>query len=334
MINPPTISVILSVYNAEKYIAETVESVLNQTYSDFELIIIDDGSIDNSMNILRSYSDHRIQLFTQANAGQGATLKRGLGLAKGKYIARQDSDDVSFPTRFEKQIQFLEQHPEIALLGTWAQIIDENGNKENRYHQHPSNPDELKLDLVFNNPTVHSSIMFRKEITDEIGGYSTQRKSFEDFDLIARVSQHFPVSNLPEVLLYYREVSTGISKSNSKQYNLWVIDVCTKNIEFYWSDLSRKKRELIASAYHGEASFQEQFSDKEIENTIKILAEIVIPSTPSAIRKRYIDKHIFQFKRKFYNSKIESKENSPLCRLKYKIKRKILFFRFSKGNTL
>jgi glycosyltransferase involved in cell wall biosynthesis len=123
----PKVSVVMSVYNNESYIREAVESVLNQSFKDFEFIIINDGSTDRTREILTSYTDERIRLFDQENRGLTISLNRGLSLAKGSYIARMDGDDISDPERFAEEVRFLEQNEKIGLIGTYAHRIDEQG---------------------------------------------------------------------------------------------------------------------------------------------------------------------------------------------------------------
>lgn len=119
----PQISVIMSVYNGEKYLREAIDSILNQTFTHFEFIIVNDGSTDKSLNIIKSYNGSRIILVQQENKGLAAALNEGIKIAKGKYIAMMDADDISLPTRLEKQIQFMEAHPEYVAIGSWANKI-------------------------------------------------------------------------------------------------------------------------------------------------------------------------------------------------------------------
>ncbi len=118
----PSISVILPVYNGAGDVARSIQTVLTQTNSDFELIVIDDGSKDNSVEVLRNINDPRLRIYHQENIGLAATLNRGIELARGRYIARQDQDDLSMPTRFAEQFEYMEANPDCALLGTWAEI--------------------------------------------------------------------------------------------------------------------------------------------------------------------------------------------------------------------
>ncbi|MFN6039864.1 MAG: glycosyltransferase, partial [Bacteroidota bacterium] len=231
----PEVSVILPVFNAEKYLAESIKSILNQSFTNFELIIINDGSTDKSSEIIKSFSDIRIVYIEQLNMGLANTLNKGVSLAKGKYIARQDNDDISYPERFQKQFSYLENNAEIALIGTRARIVNEMGEPTGRNHLHPTNPNVLKLDLLFDNPFVHSSIFVRKDILLKVGGYYSSSDFFEDYNLWSRISYHYKVANLPEILLDYREVNTGMSKT-SDSYSKKVFNQCVRNFNYYFPE--------------------------------------------------------------------------------------------------
>lgn len=210
--NEPLISVVLPVYFGERYLRESVESILTQTYSNFELIIFDDGSKDGSRRILESYNDPRIRLIFQENAGLPETLNRAIALCKGRYIARQDHDDISLPTRLQKQFEFLEANADFAMVGTSADIWSEEKISQRR-HAHPSDYATLRFELLFNNPFVHSSLMFRSQVFQEVGLYSTDstRQPPEDYEFISRIARRYPIANLKERLVIYRETSNSMS---------------------------------------------------------------------------------------------------------------------------
>jgi glycosyltransferase involved in cell wall biosynthesis len=327
----PRLSVLLPVYNAEKYIRQSIESILNQTFSDFELIILDDGSKDGSMRLIQEIHDPRIKIISQSNMGLGATLNKGMQLSVGEFIARQDADDISLPDRFAKQIDFLERNRDVALVGTWAQIMDENGNLESRCHKHPTNSNELRCDLVFNNPFVHSSVMFRRNQIQEVGGYADERNAFEDFDLWSRVSHHFSVANLPEVLIYYREVSTGISKSNPN-YAEWVMKVTRQNIHHFLPNLNTAEIDKIARIYHGKGLRDDRFTDSAINELINRIVKIVVPKATIEEQIAFSSKHVFRMKRNYYNFRLEAQYVGILKKITFRIKRRILFMLSQKKN--
>ena len=212
--NDPVISVVLPVYNCAEYAGAAVQSILDQTFSNYEFIIIDDGSTDGTSDVLREFRDPRIQTITQDNRGLASALNRGLELARGRYIARQDADDISLPDRFIKQIKFLDTHPSCALVGTWADIWRER-EKTGRAHHHPSENAELQFELLFNNPFVHSSVMLRRSALEQAGVYASD--SFPqtgDFELWSRLARKNEVANIPEVLQIYREVRGSVSRNS------------------------------------------------------------------------------------------------------------------------
>lgn len=210
--NTPIVSIILPVFNGEQYLKESINSILNQSYDDFELIIINDGSEDGSQKIIESYSDPRIRVLHQSNMGLPAALNNGLGLSRGKYIARQDADDISLSMRLEKQVNFLEQNPRCGLVGSAAEIWVEKC-PSGRYHDHPLCSGALEFELIFNNPFVHSSWMFRRDIIPLVGRYCTDisRQPPEDYEYISRIASHYHLANLQERLVIYREVKNSLS---------------------------------------------------------------------------------------------------------------------------
>jgi hypothetical protein len=210
----PKISVILPVYNAQPYLRESIESILNQSFQDFELIMINDGSTDGSLSIMESYTDQRIRIINQANAGLPVSLNRAIATAKGEYLARQDADDISLPERLAKQVAYLDARSQCALLGTWAQILVEN-TPTDRTLSHPHLNGDIQFKLLFFNCFVHSSVMIRKSALETSGLYPEDPEKFppEDYDLWLRIAKHWEVANLPEILLQYRELPNSISRS-------------------------------------------------------------------------------------------------------------------------
>ena len=229
--NQPLVSILLPVYNGAEYLAAAIESILSQTYRNFELIIIDDGSSDDSAKIIREFKDPRIRVYHQENQGLAATLNRAIKLAKGEYLARQDQDDFSLPQRLEKQIMFLEAHRHHGMVGGWAEIWVGNTRSE-RIHRHPSENHHLQFDLLFDNPFVHSSMMLRRSVFETVGLYSTDkaRQPPEDYELWSRVARHFAVANIPEVLLVYREVFGSMSRAGATPFLDRVINISVENL--------------------------------------------------------------------------------------------------------
>jgi glycosyltransferase involved in cell wall biosynthesis len=227
----PLVSVVLPVYNCAHYVGQAIQSILDQTFTDFELIVIDDGSTDSTPNVLQQYADPRIRQSRQENIGLAATLNRGIELARGRYVARQDQDDISLPGRLAKQVAYLDSRPTCALLGTWAEIWREHARTE-RVHRHPPENSILKFELLFNNPFVHSSVMLRKSALDRVGGYSTDstRQPPEDYELWSRIAREYDVGNIPEILHVYRETGGSMSRVGPSPFLDHLVTLCAENI--------------------------------------------------------------------------------------------------------
>lgn len=225
----PLVSVLLPVYNCRSYIEQSIQSILEQSYDNFEIIIIDDGSIDGSGELIQQFANPRVRLYRQPNQGLATSLNRAIALARGKYLARQDADDVSLPTRLEKQVRFLEAHPKYGLLGTWSEILTEDSMTPRR-HTHPTKTVELKFNLLFDNYFVHSSVMLRREVFDLVGGYRIEPHFPEDYDLWSRVARAFNVANIPEALVQYRETAGSITRTASIRFVENIINVSANNL--------------------------------------------------------------------------------------------------------
>ena len=213
---PPLVSVIMPTYNSERFLGDAIESIINQTFRDFEFIIVADKSSDRSYLILDDYAkkDNRIKVFMERKKGLIASLNKGCRLAKGKYIARMDADDISRPHRLEMQLQYLEEHPEIGVLGTGIRYIDEAG-RLGKSVRNPRDPKLIKFYLHLENCVVHPSIMMRRETIEHLGFYNPEAIHAEDYDLWARATSVTQVSNLQDILLEYRVWSGGISSHNA-----------------------------------------------------------------------------------------------------------------------
>ena len=196
----------MPVYNGERFLRAAIDSVLAQTFTDFELVMIDDGSRDNSRVILESYADWRIRVIHhERNLGLATTLNHGLEAASGALVARHDQDDLSSPARLARQRMYLLEHPDVALVGSQAAAIDEEGHPAapvNRSLEH----DSIRWYGLFATPFIHSSVMFRRRIVwDELGGYDASFDPYaEDFDLWSRLLRGHRTANLSERLVTYR----------------------------------------------------------------------------------------------------------------------------------
>lgn len=213
MKDKPLISVILPVFNGARYLHQAVQSILDQSYPDFELIIINDGSTDQTKTILNSFTDSRIKVITNPN-NQGIvnSLNQGIKMAVGQYIARMDADDISARDRFKKQREFLEHNSEYILVGSFTEVIDHIGKMLYSIEQ-PTRDQAIKSTLKRGSCIAHGSMMVRKHAIEAIGGYSTDSAvaHAEDYDLLVRLTGQGKFSNLPEYLYQYREHQASIS---------------------------------------------------------------------------------------------------------------------------
>ncbi|MFH0702322.1 MAG: glycosyltransferase [bacterium] len=226
----PKITVLMPVYNGEKYLREAVESILNQTFTDFEFLIINDGSNDKSVEIIESYKDKRILLaHNEANLGLIATLNKGLDLAQGEYIARMDCDDISLPKRLEKQLKFMDNHQEVGVCGAWIEMFDEKGSLD--INKYSTDHDLIKCKLFFLCTIAHPSVMLRKSFFQKHKlYYSDNYKHAEDFELWQRCGFYFQLRNIPEVLVKYRINSFGICKKHIEQQRNTLKLIDNKNL--------------------------------------------------------------------------------------------------------
>lgn len=210
----PKVSVLMPVYNEVRFLREAVQSILAQTFLNFEFIIVDDGSKSKTREILSSFKDPRLKIFFEDHRGLCETLNKGIKEAQGEYIARMDADDIALPGRLEEQVSFLESHPRVALCGTWVSLINEMGEKI-REHRLPVLHKDIARMLLFHNPFFHPTVMWRKEVTEKVGAYNPRYKYVEDYELWMRAAKQFTMANIPKPLLEYRITSSGVTRSKS-----------------------------------------------------------------------------------------------------------------------
>ncbi|MDR3466461.1 MAG: glycosyltransferase [Xanthobacteraceae bacterium] len=227
------VSVVLAVRNGGADLLRAVETVLAQSFGNLELIIIDDGSTDGATNAVERIADPRLRVYHQAGAGLSASLNRGISLARGRYIARQDHDDLALASRVEKQVSFLDAHPDYALVGTRSEIWV-GDLPSGRFLDHPAEDAVLRFELLFDNPFVHSSVMIRRSALDDVGPYSTDpaRQPPEDYELWSRIARKYRVANLPERLTIYREVPGSISRASAAPFREKLVLICAENLAF------------------------------------------------------------------------------------------------------
>ena len=212
----PLVSVVLPVWNGERYLKQTIESILAQHFSDFELVIIDDGSTDSSADIIQSFSDDsRIRCYRQPNRGLVESLNKGLELSQGEFIARIDADDYAMPERLALQAKALVENPEVAVIGSAVKVVDENGASLREVSYEYS----ANARMAHGCELAHAAVMFRKDVIVRVGGYREAFRHAEDYDLWLRVSEVAEIRNLSETLMIIRELSSGITKSHGAAQN-------------------------------------------------------------------------------------------------------------------
>jgi glycosyltransferase involved in cell wall biosynthesis len=216
----PVVTVLMPVYNAERFLKQAIQSLLAQTFTDFELLIINDGSTDKSVSIIESFHDKRIRLVhNEKNSGVIDTLNKGITLATGKYIARMDADDYSLPSRFEKQVNYLEQHKDIAVLGTCIMQVNADGEELGAWNDdfQNTNPQQIFKTVAKTNCIAHPTVMMRTEIV-RCYAYSKEQKGSEDWDLWMRlVSDRHRIDKLPEILLKYRLHAASVTAIHNRE---------------------------------------------------------------------------------------------------------------------
>jgi glycosyltransferase involved in cell wall biosynthesis len=269
----PDVSVILAVRDGGDHLAKAIDSILVQTFANFELIAVNDGSTDKTAAYLDSISDPRLRVFHQNGAGLAAALNRGISLARGRYLARQDHDDLADPNRISKQVEFLDSHPECALIGTRAAIWV-GDTPSGRFHDHPIEDKILRFELLFNNPFVHSSVMMRKSALDRVGTYTIDplRQPPEDYELWSRIARHYFVANLPERLTVYREVPSSISRVSAQAFIEKLVTISSENLAYTTGATAPQQIHVdIAALVHG---CKERLSRKlDIKSMRAVIAE-------------------------------------------------------------
>ena len=251
----PELSVLVTAYNSELYIREAINSILNQTYTDYELIIIDDGSTDNTVSSIKSFNDNRIQFLSHSqNTGIARSRNQALELASGTYITFLDSDDIVHPQKFEKQIAFLKNNPDFGLVGSSVILINEQGTETGRWKL-AAKPETIPSIMLFHNYFVNSAVMFRKSLLNDIV-YPEDLVIGEDYMMWFNLLQKAKGINLPKYLTSYRQHTESIIQrtgDKKEEYNKIVYELILQKIgihptnEEYEIHFSLKNRETISS---------------------------------------------------------------------------------------
>jgi len=311
----PKITVLMSVYNGEEYLKKAIESILNQTFVDFEFLIIDDGSTDETAKILKGYKnkDKRIKIVTnKKNIGLTKSLNKGLKLARGKYIARMDADDISNFQRLEKQKKYLDQHPKVLAVGSNTKVINENDKtiSANRWQQ---SPESIYYTLTFYTCLFHSSLMLRKNSLIKSGGYNVKFPVSQDTELLYRLSRKGKIAFLEEILIKWRKTGNNISSRYKAQQSAFTKKQFIKNIK---SIMGPKVKINNLLCFHNEG-----FPDRHPINisldsllTLEKLQSKIVVDCPKWLKKqalkKYADKKLEKYLWQFYKRK---KFITPAC---------------------
>jgi len=251
----PVVSVLMTVYNAGRFFESSIRSILNQTFRNFEFLIVDDASTDGSAEVAEAWAarDPRIRVIRNAeNKGQTTCLNQGLQLARGRWIARQDADDLAHPARLATQHQFTTSQPGIVLLGSNGRIIDEHDRLAGLLDA-PLSQQGITWTAPFLNPFMHTSVMFRADvIRDQFGGYNEDYRIAQDYELWTRIIARHQSANLPHRLVCYRHLATSMSKVGRERAFAEAAQVSDREAErIFGRKLNEKEARLIAAFREG-----------------------------------------------------------------------------------
>ena len=219
----PDVSVVLTAYNEEMYIRRSVNSILEQTLEEFELLLVDDGSTDSTWEIMQEFNDPRIRRRQLARVGRSKALNCGLSLARGKYVALMDADDESLPARLERQVEFLDSNPAVSILGTTYYMYDARRN-ERYVRSFPSNDREIRRALALYIPICNGSVMYRRAVVEKVGGYDENIDDLVDYELWLRAARHFRFANLgqpPAHIYWFDPQHSYFEKTHGRYKRVW-----------------------------------------------------------------------------------------------------------------
>ncbi len=297
-ISPEKVTVLLPVYNAAAYVKEAVESILAQTYRDFELLIVEDASTDDSLKIIQAITDDRIRIVRNPeNLGITPSLNKGIRLARYALIARMDADDISHPWRLEKQVAYLQKHPDCAMLATWVRLIDHTGTY---LRTEGINREFLYYTLNFECCIMHSTVMFRKTYLEAVGGY--QKAYSEDFDLFWRISRRYKISAIDEPLVFYRLHDQNTNTVSRKtEYEIANIENLVRNIRCYTDGETPVPMEYLECYRNNFTRILAEGNLKKINSCLDLLdrisANMLVTENPN--READAIRYIWAFKKKY-----------------------------------
>lgn len=266
MLNDPTVSIVLPVYNAGRYVGKAIESLLRQDCQDFEIILIDDGSTDNSLGVMEEYKerDRRIRILSRENKGLIFSLNEGVSVARGHWIVRMDSDDISLPDRISKQLDWVKEK-KADVCGGWVKTFGTTIPRVRRYYQ---GQEAIRLQLLFNTCFAHPTILIRKKLL-EVNPYDENAQFVEDYDLWARLAaRNIPMTNFPGILLKYRIHGKQITQKNMAEQSLAREKVALRYREACFPKLANNSvHSIIMSRW-------EKVESREIESAVSFFKDL------------------------------------------------------------
>lgn len=269
----PCVSVVMPVFNGEKYLVDAINSILSQTLTDLELVVIDDGSTDESVAIVTSIHDSRIRVVrNERNMGLPFTRNKGINAATGLYIAFLDCDDIAEPTRLEKQVAFLDENPEFGLVGSWAKIIDSDGKLTGQVLRIDYKPEEIPVILLFQNCFVQSAVTMRRSAIPE-NGYDISIAYAEDYELWTRMAENMRMYNYPEALSRYRVTISSVSHqhvADMLHFRMMVVRRLLSHLGIEASEDELEIHRLVADCNISERSNILKDADSWLQRLLKI----------------------------------------------------------------
>ncbi len=275
----------MSVYNGAQYLQKSLNSVLQQTYKDFEFIIVNDASTDETSAILNqiAHKEPRIEIINnEENLGLTNSLNKGLAIAKGEYIARMDADDISLPNRLHTQVNFLEQSPEVGLIGSAYHIIDKDDNFVTT-NQEPLSHTELAWKLHFRNAFCHSSVMFRKKVLNIVGLYNPDYRQTQDYELWARIARVSVVKNTSEPLIKFRQHGSSITQTQTLKQQRNAENVSKRELQLTYHYANEKQFKECLSKFY--PKLPHPLPDKSLKALIHLFKLLFIFKNLPSIQK-------------------------------------------------
>lgn len=326
-IGAPVISVVMSVYNGEKYLRESIESILGQTCRNFEFIIINDGSTDLTREIVLSYNDPRICLIdNEENMGLTKSLNKGLKIARGEYIARMDADDVSMFDRFERQIDFLNRHRDYAVVGTFLKVINED-SKVVFTIEKPTQDADIREFLNRDNCIGHGSAMIRKTCLQNVGFYDESIKKSQDYELWLRISQNYRLANIPQYLYMWRNHKENISEKHRNEQKHFVEMIKTRvegKTEKRKVDYYSKPGFSILMANYNNAEYIAEAIQSVLEQTFQDWELVIVDDCSTDDSIKVIEPYLKDERVRLLQNKVNRGYISTLKRLVYEARAELL----------